>query len=397
MNDSGRSIYLDYAATTPVDSRVVDAMLPFFTERFGNPSSLYAIGRDAHAALEDARERVAESIGAKHPTEIVFTGSGTESDNSAIFGIAERKAPDGGHLIISAFEHHAVLEPAHALAKRGYGVTLLKPEPSGVVSVEALKAALRPDTFLVSVMHGNNEIGTAQPVRELAAVAHEQGALFHTDAAQTLGKVPVDVTELGVDAASFAGHKIYAPKGTGVLYLRRGTPFDPLLKGGGQESKRRSGTPSVAGAVAFATALELMLQELPDESVRLASLRDRLVSGVTDALPNVRQATDTLVGSRMPNIAALLIAGVEGESLLLQLDNVGIAVSTGSACSSGSLEPSHVLTAIDCPRDMALGFLRISFGRFTRESDVDFLVESLPGIVERLRSMSPAYTQHAGS
>lgn len=397
MESPARSVYLDYAATTPVDPRVVQAMLPFFTERFGNPSSLYAIGRDAHAALEDARERVAAGIGAKHPTEVVFTGSGTESDNSALLGIAARKAPDGGHLIISAFEHHAVLEPAHALEKRGYTVTLLKPDTSGVVTVEALKASLREDTFLVSVMHGNNEIGTAQPVRELANATHEHGALIHTDAAQTLGKLPVDVDDLGVDAASFAGHKIYAPKGTGVLYLRRGTPFEPLIKGGGQESKKRSGTPNVAGAVAFATALELMLEEMPTESPRLASLRDRLVDGVTAALPNTQQTTDTPSESRMPNIASMLVAGVEGESLLLHLDSMGISISTGSACSSGSLEPSHVLLAIGCPREMAHGFVRVSFGRFTTEEDIDYFLESFVGIVKRLRAMSPLYAKTFGS
>lgn len=392
-----RSVYLDYAATTPVDPRVVEAMLPFFTERFGNPSSLYTVGRDAHAALEDARERVAAAIGAKHPTEVIFTGSGTESDNSALLGIAARKAPDGGHLVVSAFEHHAVLEPAQALAKRGYELTLLQPDKSGVVTPEALKAVLRDDTFLVSVMHGNNEIGTAQPVGELARIAHEHGTLFHTDAAQTLGKIPVDVSELDVDAASFAGHKIYAPKGTGVLYLRRGTPFEPFLKGGGQESKRRSGTPDVAGAVAFATALELMLEELPAESQRLTALRDRLVLGVTSALPNISLTTDTPAALRMPNIASLLVDGVEGESMLLHLDNVGISVSTGSACSAGSLEPSHVLLAIQCPRERAHGFLRISFGRFTTESDIDYFLESFVGIVERLRTMTPGGAPTLGS
>ncbi|PKQ30338.1 MAG: cysteine desulfurase NifS [Actinobacteria bacterium HGW-Actinobacteria-10] len=397
MESQGRSVYLDYAATTPVDPRVVDALLPFMTERFGNPSSLYEIGRDAHAALEDARERVAACIGARHPTEIVFMGSGTESDNSAIIGIAERKAPNGGHLVISAFEHHAVLESARSLEKRGYTLTLLKPDPAGTISVAALKAALRPNTFLVSVMHGNNEIGTVQAVRELAAATHEHGALFHTDAAQTLGKIPFDVGDMGVDAASFAGHKIYAPKGTGVLYLRRGTPFEPLLKGGGQESKRRSGTPSVAGAVAFAVALELMLQELSGEAERLASLRDWLVSGVSRSLSDVRQATDTPIEARLPNIVSLLVAGVEGESILLHLDNVGISVSTGSACSSGSLEPSHVLTAVDCPRDMAQGFIRISFGRFTTQSDIDYFIESFVRIVERLRTMSPTYAKRSGS
>lgn len=395
--DTPRRIYFDYAATTPVDQRVLDVMLPYFTEGYGNPNSLYALGRDAYRALEAARESFAANIGATHPNEIVFTGCGTEADNDALLGITARKSPQGGHVIVSKFEHHAILEPAHLLEKRGYEVTYLAPREDGIIHVEDLAAALRDDTVLVSIMHGNNEIGTIQPIKELAAAAHERGALFHTDAAQTLGKIPFDVEELGVDAASFSGHKIYGPKGVGALYLKRGTPFEPQLLGGGQESKKRSGTQNVPGVVGFAKALEIMLEDQAAEGPRLAALREKLTSGVIARLENTEQSTDVDPAYRMPNIASLLIKGVEGEAMLLQLDNQGIAVSTGSACSSGSLEPSHVLLSIGCPPEIAHGSLRVSMGRFTTEEDVDYFLEVLPPIVERLRAMSPVYAKMFGS
>lgn len=392
-----KSVYLDYAATTPVDERVIEAMLPFFTFRYGNPNSLYSLGRDAYRGLEEARERFAAAIGAEHPNEILFTGGGTESDSSAILGIVGRKAPSGGHLVVSAFEHHAVLEPAHTLEKRGYAVTLLRPREDGIVHPEDLAEALRDDTVLVSVMHGNNEIGTIQPIAELAEIAHARGALFHTDAAQTLGKLAFDVTALGIDAASFSSHKVYGPKGVGALYLKRGTPFEPLIKGGGQEFKKRSGTQNVPGIVGFATAVDIMLAALPDEAARLAGLRDRLVAGVLERLENTDTSTHTDPAMRMPNIASLLIKGVEGEAMLLQLDNQGIAVSTGSACSSGSLEPSHVLLSVGCPPEIAHGSLRVSMGRFTTPEDVEYFLEVFPPIVERLRAMSPVYARMYGN
>jgi cysteine desulfurase len=388
--------YFDYAATTPVDERVIEAMLPLLGERFGNPNSLYALGRDAYRALEDARERVASSIGAHNPNEVIFTGGGTESDNSALIGILSRVAPEGGaHLIVSSFEHHAILEPAHWLEKHGYQVTYLKPRSDGHIHADDLRAAMTETTKLVSVMHGNNEIGTLQDVAEFARIAHESGALMHTDAAQTLGKVPFDVTTLGVDAASFSGHKIYGPKGIGVLYLKRGTRFEPLLKGGGQEFKKRSGTQNVAGAVGFATALELMLAEQSSEGPRLSALRDQLIAGVTSTLENTEVTTAS--ESRLPNIAPLLIKGVEGEAMLLQLDNKDVAVSTGSACSSGSLEPSHVLLSCGVPQEVAHGSLRLSIGRFTTQEHVDYFLEVFPPIVERLRAMSPVYARMFGS
>ncbi len=390
-----RDTYLDYAATTPVDPRVIDAMLPSLRDVWGNPNSLYRRGREAYTALEEARERFARVIGAEHPGEIIFTAGGTEADNLALLGIPLRSRPDGGHVIVSAFEHHAVLEPAHELEKRGFDVTYLKPRPEGYIDPEDVRAALRDDTVLVSVMHGNNEIGTVQPIAEIAAAAHERGAYMHTDAAQTLGKIPFDVTALGVDAATFSGHKIYAPKGIGALYLKRRTPLAPLIRGGGQESKRRSGTQDVAGAIAFATAAELVTADLDTEAPRLAALRDRLIDGITSALENTEVSATH--HERLPNIAHLIIKGVEGEAMLLQLDAKGIAISTGSACSSGSLEPSHVLLSIGCPPELAHGSIRVSVGRYTTEDDIEYFLEVFPPIVKRLRDMSPVYEKMFGS
>jgi len=389
------SVYFDYAATTPLDERVLDAMMPFFKERYGNANSLYALGRDAYRGLEQARESVASGINAASPDEVIFTSGGTESDNTALVGILGRMAPNGGaHLIVSALEHHAILEPAHYLEKQGYELTVLKPRVSGHFHPDDLRDAMRPNTKLVSIMHANNEIGTINPIRQLAEVAHEGGALFHTDAAQTLGKIPFDVQELGIDAASFSSHKLYGPKGFGALYLKKRTPFAAFQRGGGQEFKKRSGTQNTPGAAGFAKALELMLADQSDEITRLGQLRDRLISGVLSSLENT-QAT-TLAEPRLPHIASLLINGVEGEAMLLQLDNRGIAVSTGSACSSGSLEPSHVLLAIGCPPEIAHGSLRISMGRFTTEAHVDYFLEVFPPIVERLRAMSPVYEKMFG-
>ena len=390
------TIYFDYAATTPTDERVLEVMLPFFTERFGNANSLYATGRDAYRAVEEARETVAAGIGAENPHEVIFTSGGTESDNTALVGILSRVAPDGGaHIIVSSFEHHAILEPAEFLAKHGNELTLLKPREDGHVHPDDLRAAMKSNTKLVSVMHGNNEIGTINPIAELAEIAHEGGALMHTDAAQTLGKIPFDVNAMGVDAASFSSHKIYGPKGFGAMYLKKRTPFSAVMRGGGQEFKKRSGTQNTPGAVGFARALEIMLAEQDVEIPRLTALRDKVIVGVTSTLENT-QAT-TLGDPRLPNIVSLLINGVEGEAMLLQLDNKGIAVSTGSACSSGSLEPSHVLLSIGCPPEIAHGSLRISLGRFTTEADVDFFLEVFPPIVERLRAMSPVYARMFGS
>jgi cysteine desulfurase len=391
------NVYFDYAATTPVDPRVLDEMLPYFSEKFGNANSLYALGREAYKALEGARESVAANIGADNPNEVIFTSGGTESDNAALLGIAAAAAEKAGrHVIVSAFEHHAVLEPAHLLEKRGFEVSYVRPGPEGWIRAEDVEAVLRDDTVLVSIMHGNNEIGTVAPIAQIAELAHAKGAYVHTDAAQTLGKIPFDVNELGIDAASFSSHKIYGPKGFGALYLRRRTPFDVQLRGGGQEFKKRSGTQNTPGAVGFAKALELMVDSRDDEAVRLSGLRDRLIDGVTSVLENT-QATVRGDGPRIPGIASLLINGVEGEAMLLQLDSKGIAVSTGSACSSGSLEPSHVLLSCNIAPEIAHGSLRLSLGRFTTAEQVEYFLEVFPPIVERLRSMSPVYARMFGS
>ncbi len=388
--------YFDYAATTPVDPRVLDAMLPYFTEGFGNANSLYSLGRDAYRTVEDARERVAAGIGAASPTEVIFTSGGTESDNAALIGILSRVAPDrGAHLIVSGYEHHAILHPAEWLKKQGYELSVLMPRTDGHIHVDDLRDAMKPTTKLVSIMHGNNEIGTINDIAALAEVAHAGGALFHTDACQTLGKTPFDVSAPGVDAASFSSHKIYGPKGFGALYLKKRTPFETQARGGGQEFKKRSGTQNTPGAVGFARALELMIEEMPTEIPRLERLRDRLILGITTRLENTEPSASS--GDRLPNIAPLLIKGVEGEAMLLQLDNKGIAVSTGSACSSGSLEPSHVLLSIGCPPEIAHGSLRLSLGRFTADADVDYFLEEFPPIVERLRAMSPVYHRMFGS
>lgn len=396
-DEAQRTIYLDYAATTPVDPRVVEAMMPYFEERYGNPNSLYGLGRDAYTSLETAREAIASMIGAAAPAEFLFTGCGTESDNMALFGISEAATArgKGSHVIVSAFEHHAVLHPAERLAKRGFEVTILRPREDGIIHPEDLLGAIRPDTALVSVMHANNEIGTVQPIAELAAIAHGVDAYFHTDAVQALGKLAWNATDLGIDAASFSAHKIYGPKGVGGFYLKRGTPFEPLVLGGGQEFKKRSGTQNTAGAVGFAKALELMEAERDSETPRLTALRERFIGGVL-AMPNslLNGGRDV---PRLPHIANVVLKGVEGESMLLQLDNKGIAVSTGSACSSGSLEPSHVLLSIGCPPEIAHGSLRVTVGRYTTEEDIEYMLEVLPPIVERLRAMSPVYQKMFGN
>ena len=386
--------YLDYAATTPVDERVLEAMLPYFSEHFGNANSLYKIGRDAYHSLEAARETIAAGIGAARPSEVIFTSGGTEADNAAFVSTLRRIAPDGGHIIASAYEHPGVLDVVKWLGKQGYEVTLLAPCADGFVHAGDLAAVLRKDTKLVSVLHSNNEIGTVNDLKPLVALAHEAGALFHTDAVQSLGKVPFDVQDLGVDLASFSAHKIYGPKGVGALYARRGVALDALIKGGGQENRRRSGTQNVAGAVGFAKALELCLEERDVESARLSTLRDYVEDRVTSTLENT-QATVTS-RQRVPGIASLLINGVEGESMLLQLDNLGYAISTGSACSSGSLDPSHVLLAIGVKKEIAHGSLRVSLGRFTTKEDVEGFVDALIPIVERLRAMSPVYQRYFG-
>jgi cysteine desulfurase len=382
--------YLDYAATTPVLDEVLDAMLPYLRGTFGNPSSVYGVGREAKKGLEEARERTAAAIGAT-PGEVVFTAGGTEADNLALKGAAFRARAMRGnanHIITTAVEHHAVLHSAEWLEKQGFRVTFLPVSGEGVVDLEALAAALGPETALVSIMLANNEVGTLQPVAEAAAVVHERSrALVHTDAVQGLGKVPVDVEALGVDLAAFAAHKIGGPKGTGALYVRRKTALEAILHGGGQERDLRSGTPNVAGIAGMGVAAELAAEEVAAEAGRLSTLRDRLQAGIVGSIEAVK--VNGGGAPRVPGTVNVCIEGVEGESLLLMLDARGIAASSGSACTSGSLEPSHVLMAMGVRPELAHGSLRLSLGRGSSEADVDEVLEVLPVIVARLRAIAP--------
>ena len=383
--------YLDYAATTPVLDEVIEAMLPYLRSTYGNPSSVYAAGREAKKGLEEARERTAAAIGAT-PGEIVFTAGGTEADNLALKGGAFRARAmrgSGNHVVTAAIEHHAVLHSAEWLEKQGFRVTFLPVDSEGMVDLEALASALGPETVLVSLMLANNEVGTLQPVAEAARITHEGSrALFHTDAVQALGKVPVDVDELGVDMAAFAAHKIGGPKGTGALYVRRKTALEPILHGGGQERDLRSGTPNVAGIVGMSVAADIAATEVEEESERLSGLRDRLQDGIVGAIVGVK--VNGAGAPRVPGTVNVCIEGLEGESLLLMLDARGVAASSGSACTSGSLEPSHVLMAMGVRPELAHGSLRLSLGRASTPGDVDYVLEVLPPIVERLRSIAPA-------
>jgi cysteine desulfurase len=383
--------YLDYAATTPVLDEVVDSMLPYLRGSFGNPSSVYAAGREAKKGLEEAREQVASAIGAT-PGEIVFTAGGTEADNLALKGAAFRARAmrsSGNHVITAAIEHHAVLHSAEWLEKQGFRVTFLPVDADGVVDLDALRSALSSETVVVSIMLANNEVGTIQPLAEAIRLTRERSrALFHTDAVQALGKIPVDVEGLGVDLASFAAHKIGGPKGTGALYVRRKTQLEPILHGGGQERDLRSGTPNVAGIVGMGTGATIAAHEVLEEAVRLSGLRDRIQEGIQNSIEGVK--LNGTGAPRVPGTLNVCIEGVEGESLLLMLDSKGVAASSGSACTSGSLEPSHVLMAMGIRPELAHGSLRLSLGRGSTLEDVDYVLEVLPPIVERLRAIAPA-------
>ena len=389
MANDRRFVYMDHAATTPLDQRVLEAMLPYFTTRYGNPSSIYALGREAAAALQEARGQVASVLNCS-PTEICFTSGGTEADNTALRGVAlaQRERRQANHIITSAIEHHAVLHTCEWLEKHlGFEATYLPVDRYGLVDPEALRQAIREDTALISIMYANNEVGTIEPIQELAGIARERGVPFHTDAVQAAGFLSLDTEKLGVSLLSLAGHKLYGPKGVGALYIRRGTPFLPVQTGGGQERGRRAGTENVAFAVGFAAALAIAQEERDEESARLQGLRDRLVPGVLESIPDSQLTGHPT--SRLPNSASFVIEFVEGESILLSLDMEGIAASSGSACTSGSLEPSHVLTAMGYPFEVAHGSLRLTLGRSTTPSDVDTVLSVLPRVVDRLRSMSP--------
>ena len=378
--------YLDHAATTPTHPEVVQAMLPYFADSFGNPSSIYSYGQEARGAVEEARVRVAELIGAQSE-EIVFTSGGTEADNLALKGVAYAHEHRGNHVITTSIEHHAVLEAARFLERRGFVVTYLPVDQYGLVDPQDVRKAITAKTILISVIHASNEVGTIEPVAEIGSIAREAGISFHSDAVQTAGHIPVNVDELNVDLLSMSAHKLYGPKGVGALYVRKGTRLVPIIQGGEQEKGRRAGTENSPGIVGLGKAAEIARGELATEAERLRRLRDRLIAGLLDTMDNV-----TLNGhptGRLPNNVSVSIGFVEGEAVLLNLDLEGICASTGSACSSSSSEPSHVLSALGCPPEQARGSLRFSLGRGNGEEDVDRVLKVLPPIVARLRAMSP--------
>jgi cysteine desulfurase len=381
-----KPIYMDHSATTPVAAEVLEAMLPFFSDKFGNASSLHAFGREAKEALEESRQRLARLLNAD-PEEIVFTSGGTESDNLALRGIAYKNRNSGRHIITSCIEHPAILETCRSLEQEGFSVTYLPVNHEGLVELSELEGAIRPDTILISIMHANNEIGTIQPLEEVGRLAADRDIYLHTDAVQTAGKIDVDVDALGVDLLSLSAHKLYGPKGVGALFIRRGTKMQSLATGGGHERNLRSGTENVAGIVGLARAADLAREEMAEEGQRLVQLRDRLADLV---LGRVKDAwVNGSMEKRLPGSLNFGFSYVEGESLLLYLDSKGIAVSTGSACSSHKLEPSHVLLALGLKPEECHGSLRITMGRSNNQEQVDYVAECIAEAVERFRMMSP--------
>ncbi|NLK88183.1 MAG: cysteine desulfurase NifS [Clostridiaceae bacterium] len=385
---SDRNIYMDHAATTPVRNEVIEAMLPYFNEKFGNPSSIYSIGRDSKKAIEESREKVSKAIGAE-PREIFFTGSGTEADNWAIKGVAYANRKRGKHIITTSIEHHAVLHTCQYLESDGFEVTYLPVDADGLITAEQVRAAIRPDTILITIMFANNEIGTIQPIAEIGKVAKEAGVYFHTDAVQAMGNVHINVSEMNIDLLSMSSHKFYGPKGIGALYVKKGVKLTSFIHGGAQERGRRASTENVPAIVGFATALEIAVENMDQYNKKLLALRDRTIKEIEEKIPFIR-----LNGhreKRLPGNVNFSFEFIEGESLLLMLDLKGIAASSGSACTSGSLDPSHVLLAIGLPHEIAHGSLRLTFGEENTDADVDRLMEVLPAIVKRLREMSPLY------
>jgi cysteine desulfurase len=379
-----KQIYMDHSATTAVDPAVTEAMLPYFSEKYGNPSSLYSIGRQSRRAVEESRQKVADLIGVKKE-EIIFTGSGTESDNLAIKGIALKNRKKGDHIITSSIEHHAVLHTCKYLEKNGFKITYLPVSKEGLVDPLDVEKAITPQTILITIMHANNEIGTIQPIEDIGRIAKEENIPFHTDAVQTVGKIPVNVDALGVSLLSMSAHKIYGPKGVGALYLRKGTFVEPHMHGGGHERNIRSSTENVPGIVGFGKACELAKAHLPDEA-NMVKLRDSLIKGVLAINDSYLNGHPT---KRLPGNANVRFSYIEGESMILNLDMKGVAASTGSACSSTSLEPSHVLLAIGLRPEESHGSLRFTLGRENTQEDVDHVISILPEIVSKLRMMSP--------
>jgi cysteine desulfurase len=390
MERPGRTVYLDHAATTAVDPRVVEAMLPFLTQRYGNASSIYQLGREAASALDEARRRVAAILHCT-PREVIFTGCGTESDNLAIRGVAFAGCKRGrDQLVISPIEHHAVGHTVEQLVREfGFDMVTVPVDGQGMVDPTDVEAAITDRTALISIMYANNEVGTIQPIGEIGAIAREHGVPFHTDAVQAGGSLSLDVEDLQVDLLSLSAHKFYGPKGVGVLYGRRGVAFLPMQTGGAHEGNRRAGTENVPYAVGLATALNLSYEVQPEENLRIAALRDRLIEGVLAHIPATQLTGHPIL--RLPNSASFVFQFIEGESILLNLDLQGVAASSGSACTSASLDPSHVLLAMGLPVEVAHGSLRLTLGRENTPEDVDYVLEILPPIVEKLRAMSPLY------
>ena len=385
-----RNVYMDYSATTPVKEEVLQEMLPYFTEKFGNPSSLYDLGLESKDAVTHAREQVAALIGAQ-PKEVFFTAGGTESDNWVVFGAADKLKEKGNHIITTKVEHHAMLHSCQFLEKHGYEVTYLDINEDGMVTPEMLEAAITDKTILISIMMVNNEIGTVMPIKELAAVAKAHKILFHTDAVQALGNVPIDVKDMGIDLMSVSSHKIYGPKGTGALYIRRGVQLSNFVHGGVQESKKRAGTENLVGIVGFGKAAEVAKRDFDKHVEHCSTLRNHLVERVLAEIPNT--FVNGTMEHRHPGNASITFEYIEGEAILLFLNQAGISVSTGSACSSTSLEPSHVLTALGVPVEKIHGTVRFTIGDFTTMEDVDYVVDTLKSVVTRLREISSVNTQ----
>ena len=387
-----KRVYLDHNATTPVAPEVLAAMLPYFGEAYGNASSIHSFGQRARGAVEEAREAVAELLGAS-PSEIMFSSGGTESNNHAIFGVVGAASGDRKHVITSAVEHNAVLDPCQALERRGVEVTFVPVDREGLVNPEDVRRAIRPHTALITIMLANNELGTIEPIEEIGQIAAEHAVVFHTDAVQAAGKIPINVKKLGVRLLSVSGHKLYGPKGIGALYIRKGTRLDPLLYGGHSERDRRPGTEDVTGIAGLGKAAELALSRMAEETRRISALRDRLEQGLLDRIPFSR--VNGSRAHRTPNTSNLTLPFVEGEAMVIALDLKGIACSTGAACSAGSVEPSHVLTAIGLAPEDARATLRLSLGHQTTDEEIDFALEMVPPVIERLRQMSPTYKKPA--
>ena len=383
-----RRVYLDYNATTPVAPEVLAAMLPYFSEEYGNASSIHTFGQRARGAVEEARESVAALLGAR-PAEIMFSSGGTESNNHAIFGVAGAASDGRKHVITSAIEHSAVLDPCRALEKRGVAVTFLPVDRDGIVNPEDVRRAIRPETVLITIMLANNELGTIEPIAEIGKIAAEARVTLHTDAVQAAGKIPINVTKLGVHLLSISAHKLYGPKGVGALYVRKGTRLEPLLYGGHSERDRRPGTEDVTSIAGLGKAAELALSRMKEEGQRLSRLRDRLENGLLERIPHA--SVNGLRALRTPNTTNLTLPFIEGEAMVIALDLKGIACSTGAACSSGAVEPSHVLTAIGLPPEDARATLRLSLGHQTTDEEIDFALEMIPPVIDRLRQMSPTY------